>query len=279
MEKILQKVVIFNEPEIAIVSSRKEIKSEFSYPLEYYGKDGYIYPYEIKKINGYLINTFVNDGIIIRYETKYIDENDLVDINIDKVIKYLPKKITFDELYNLLYEELDIFESFLTDYYQLKNESAGLIKIAKELKKDFGIDIELPEELYNKDVVIECEPGFYNYSSRIAKEDVKNIITTELLGEWSKYFMYTHFVTMPDINIDLKSFPELKEMLTKSVLDLIKEIYELDDKIKAKFIMTPINKDVLSDLGFENSKTLKDISNIVNKELKEYYESWENRED
>lgn len=155
MEKtILQNMYNFNEPKVALVL-RKDSKG----------------CYDFVELNGYIVEMVYNEhGAFIKSRTFFIDKSETVNPGVEKVIEYIPRTLTVDQVVDILerlretitLEELDkrledqsnySIEGIcygLSDYY---NTYYGSVNFTQRLN-ELGINIKYPENLYSENTTL-----------------------------------------------------------------------------------------------------------------------------
>lgn len=135
MKQILQEMRTFEEPKVALVKKQ-------NYSL-------------LKKIGGYIIITTYNEESVLEdTKTLYFDEHGVVDKEIVKIITYIPRGITLEQL-----SDIDFGNKLCYIYNNNRHEfiNYNFSDIVRVLMAKFGFEFEMPKKFFNKEHIIDFE--------------------------------------------------------------------------------------------------------------------------
>lgn len=148
MEKtILQNMYNFNEPKVALVS-RKDSKG----------------CYDFVELNGYIVEMVYNEhGAFIKSRTFFIDKSETVNPGVEKVIEYIPRTLTVDQVVDILERLRQVAEDDVKELNYLRGYRINSPKVCELLKTEFDINFEFSEDLYCKNTVLKYDLNVVTY--------------------------------------------------------------------------------------------------------------------
>lgn len=151
MEKtILQNMYNFSEPKVALVS-RKDSEG----------------CYDFVELNGYIVEMIYNEhGAFIKSRTFFIDKSETVNLDIEKVIEYIPRTLTVDQVVDILERLLRVAKDNVKELNYLGKYRINSPEVCELLKTEFDINFEFSEDLYCENTVLK-----YNLSVVTYKKD------------------------------------------------------------------------------------------------------------
>lgn len=149
MEKtILQNMYNFNEPKVALVS-RKDSEG----------------CYDFVELNGYIVEMVYNEhGAFIKSRTFFIDKSETVNPDIEKLIEYISRTLTVDQVVDILKRLRRIAEDNVKELNYLGKYRINSPEVCELLKTEFDINFEFSEDLYCKDTVLKYNLSVVTYS-------------------------------------------------------------------------------------------------------------------
>lgn len=148
MEKtILQNMYNFNEPKVALVL-RKDSKD----------------CYDFVELNGYIVEMVYNEhGAFIKSRTFFIDKSETVNPGVEKVIEYIPRTLTVDQVVDILERLRQVAEDDVKELNYLRGYRINSPKVCELLKTEFDINFEFSEDLYCKNTVLKYDLNVVTY--------------------------------------------------------------------------------------------------------------------
>ena len=148
MEKtILQNMYNFNEPKVALVL-RKDSKG----------------CYDFVELNGYIVEMVYNEhGAFIKSRTFFIDKSETVNPGVEKVIEYIPRTLTVDQVVDILERLRQVAEDDVKELNYLRGYRINSPKVCELLKTEFDINFEFSEDLYCKNTVLKYDLNVVTY--------------------------------------------------------------------------------------------------------------------
>lgn len=144
---ILQNMYNFNEPKVALVL-RKDSKG----------------CYDFVELNGYIVEMVYNEhGAFIKSRTFFIDKSETVNPGVEKVIEYIPRTLTVDQVVDILERLRQVAEDDVKELNYLRGYRINSPKVCELLKTGFDINFEFSEDLYCKNTVLKYDLNVVTY--------------------------------------------------------------------------------------------------------------------
>lgn len=142
MEKqILQNMYNFNEPKVALVSRRN--------------CEGC---YDFAELSGYIIETVYNEhGAFLKSQTLFIDKSETINPDIEKVIEYIPRTLTIENVADILEKLYQEEENIVKELDCISGYWISSPEVCKLLKTGYNIDFKFSEDLYCENTVLKYD--------------------------------------------------------------------------------------------------------------------------